>query len=526
MKNEINPYLLCDYTVEHIEFFASKTDGFVIGSNDEIAGYCKKQKIELPSVYYNVVFAVDAKNTEALLRILDSCGVEAACSEVVGRKVFVLNTSSYKVELPEKYQKYENLYYQSLVYHARVTSRNTYENLLGSRDDISDIKTFEEKEKVKNSFAVFKILLIVFAGLEILFSFVVYSLYGLILIAIWLVEFIIDRVRKKKDNAYDGYRSSLFIFITLGLVFILSLRDFETAVLAVLTMPVIFFCLYKMRKRDYEKKEKTAQDEKVESDVVIVLNNAFDDPQKYLEYIYRDKEFNIAPRFRNQKLFEFYQNALYFRNPSRSAMALLDYIEMILRLSLYRDIIDHSGVSFDPKAVSSNLLGMAARIYDLEKDTQRREVISRRFPVKELEKSFLLMLKDQLRCDFEGDEIDFCGLVSIVGVMRNRVVAHGVIRDDNLGMIWTFLVYASVLLSYYLDVENIEVQRNTEGWCFALKGLQKSAGKFITDDEENMAIASSVRLRKGRISRITYTDFFNGDLVIPEFVEETIDSAM
>ncbi|MCR5671393.1 MAG: hypothetical protein K6G10_10345, partial [Butyrivibrio sp.] len=459
MKYEINPYLLYDYTSEHISFYESKTDGFVIGSGDDIDRYCKKKKIDVPSVYYNIVFAVDAKNTQALLNILDACGVEKACSEVVGRKVFVLNISSNKVDLPEKYQKFENLYYQSRIYHVKVTSKDTYDRLLGTRDDISDIKTFEEKEKVKRSFAGFKILLIVFAVIQLLFALVINSRFGLFFLLIWVAELIINHFRKKKDSSYDGYRSSLFIFIAMALCFVLSFRDFEMTNISVLTFPVMFFCLYKMRKRDYEKAISGDSAPKVSSDVVALLNNAFDDPQKYLDYIYKDKGITIAPRFKYQKLFEFYQNALYFRNPSRSVMALLDYIEMILRLSLYRDIIKKDEDSFDPKAVSYNLLRMAVRIYDVEKDGDRKDIISKRYTVKDLEKSFLVMLKEQLRCDFEGDEIDFCGLVSVVGIMRNRVVAHGVIRDENLGMIWTFLVYASVLLTSYLGVENIDVKR-------------------------------------------------------------------
>lgn len=250
------------------------------------------------------------------------------------------------------------------------------------------------------------------------------------------------------------------------------------------------------------------------------IKSAFSEPTEFIKMIADTKGFEVPELFQWQDLHVFFQNALFFRNAYRSALALLDYIEMCLRLVVYAGDLE-SGKMFDGSLVSDNLYHMARRIYQ-NRGSARLE---RTVRMELLEQNMLQQLENLLYINFEGDELDFTGLLGAVTLVRNKVVAHGVMSDDNTGIVWAFVVYAALLVTDYLEMDQFSVVGEQGNYRIGYGSSLYDAGIYLFSQNEDVCILSSINQNKKKNrTRVTYTNFFSGEVIIPGYIERTFDN--
>lgn len=250
------------------------------------------------------------------------------------------------------------------------------------------------------------------------------------------------------------------------------------------------------------------------------IKSAFSEPTEFIKMIADTKGFEIPELFQWQDLHVFFQNALFFRNAYRSALALLDYIEMCLRLVVYAGDLE-SGKMFDGSLVSDNLYHMARRIYQ-NRGAARLE---RTVKMELLEQNMLQQLENLLYINFEGDELDFTGLLGAVTLVRNKVVAHGVMSDENTGIVWAFVVYAALLVTDYLEMDQFSVVGEQGNYRIGYGSSLYDAGIYLFSQNEDVCILSSINQNKKKNkTRVTYTNFFSGEVIIPGYIERTFDN--
>nr|WP_297707338.1 hypothetical protein [uncultured Butyrivibrio sp.] len=232
----------------------------------------------------------------------------------------------------------------------------------------------------------------------------------------------------------------------------------------------------------------------------------------------------------NRFLVDFYRNALVFMNAQRSVMALLDYCELILTLSaiyFMKKEPEEAKLSVkDFTHLRLNDLGMIIK-KGAQKDESFRAVISKKYAVPDEITKALEELKKYVYIDFSGDTVSFMGMLSLLTIIRNKVIAHGILTSsdydgihesygDNGGnsyVVWKILFWISAYLNEYLRIGKLKFnEENGE----VIVGYEEkvSAGDLMIVRNEYPLIASKAN-DKGRI---TYVNYFNGDMIVPEFV--------
>lgn len=247
------------------------------------------------------------------------------------------------------------------------------------------------------------------------------------------------------------------------------------------------------------------------------LATAYKDPFEYIQRIEERVGFAANRNFKWDELQIFLQNAILFENIPRSVLALYDYMEMCIRLVLYYEAIKkgYSNEEPKPELVSANFGVMARKIYSaqfennekMHKDTVKLEV---------LEHCLLEGLENELHMYFEGDNIDFNGLANVIKLVRNKIIAHGVLSDENVKSVWSFSVYAAMLLTNYLNMYEFVVEVRDGVVSIGYGNDLNVAGKYMLVENDRIFILAAMD-RKGK--KKTYVNYFDGDLVVPSYMQ-------
>ena len=504
--------------------YNSTTGRILVGEDElkEILGESKAK--EYLQNAQNRLFLI-AENTSDLVAEAMKKILNAQSDKLIGLKSYitVLNVG-FSVDEPEEYRYYEALFYNNIKESYQLDLIET-EQLWQERDSLKKLDMVIDLEAGTRKKAAYTKLLkfLLFCAVICIFIKITKHVH---LIFSFLLVFIIAWVAKKIKTKRIMYQDELvYDIMSWGLMFhgFISLFSLNLAFLPEFISVWVISRIKRIVELEADSSPVTdfKPTYQMNVDVQKKLNVAFQNPLAYCKEIETMSEISMPEKFIYGKLHTFFQNALLFPNASRSAMALLDYIEMCLRLVLYSMVLhEDNSKELKPEVVSFNLRKMAEKIY-LCNNEQKILQLDRTIPLGDLEKGILYMLSDELQTNFSGNEIDFVGLVSIVTLVRNKLIAHGVMREDNITMLWIFLVYAAIQLTVYLEIQNYNVQLINNEYQIGHNGHVISGGHYLYNSNGNECIASSADKKR---KKYVYTNYFSGELIIPEYIEESIDT--
>lgn len=254
----------------------------------------------------------------------------------------------------------------------------------------------------------------------------------------------------------------------------------------------------------------------------------FQNPNLYLKKLHLDGNVEVLQNS-NKFLLDFYRNAIAFKSPQRSVMALLDYCELVITLSSIYCIgnMEPQKRPSEKDFIGYNLMKYASVIKnEAMKEAAWNGIINSKIQIPDIISQSLTELHEYVYIKFTGEKVSFMGLVSLLLVVRNKIIAHGIMTEDNdvfldtilsrkgnAYIVWKVLFWITDCLNEFLrlDILNFE-EKNGAFWV----GYEKknSAGKLMIVKEEFPLIASKIN-DKGRI---TYVNYFNGEMIIPEYV--------
>ncbi len=231
----------------------------------------------------------------------------------------------------------------------------------------------------------------------------------------------------------------------------------------------------------------------------------------------------------NKFLSDFYRNALVFKSPQRSVMALLDYCELVLTLSAIYSIgyLGEDNKPSEKEFISSNMMKLAEIIKNRAvRDDSWENIITKKYQIPSEIMDSINELNKYIYVSFSGDKVSFLGLISLLTVIRNKVIAHGILTEENDAyldvvfsrkgnayIVWKILFWLTGCLNEYLRIGSLNFI-NKDNDIYVGYENKVSAGKLMIMKDEYPLIASKAN-DKGRI---TYVNYFNGEMVIPEYV--------
>ena len=122
--------------------------------------------------------------------------------------------------------------------------------------------------------------------------------------------------------------------------------------------------------------------------------------------------------------------------------------------------------------ITGNLLSIAKLILknSVVNPKKHEKLMKVEYNNSELLQSYLKKLEVFLYISFRGERVSFLGLVSLIQVVRNKMVAHGVINESNAPVVWGLLFYASVMLNNFLDVKEFRLVQQENGFLLVTGG--------------------------------------------------------
>lgn len=246
--------------------------------------------------------------------------------------------------------------------------------------------------------------------------------------------------------------------------------------------------------------------------------NFFEHPETLLSRILESEDLKYDFRGGDEWLMDFYSSACVFETPERSIMAMLDYWELLLRMVAiyYYKRANNENIS-EERLVHANLMELARIIQNNAfVDQARYETLKeKKYYVAELIGGYIHYIDDRLYIDFEGTKVSFLGLVSLILTIRNKVVAHGVLNQDNSAIVWGVVYWATLLLNNYLDVTEFQLEEKNGKYEIGYE--QKiSASPLIIDKDGMPCIAALQKSNKNK--SYVYVNYFSGELISPEFI--------
>ncbi|MBQ8591289.1 MAG: hypothetical protein IJ485_00860 [Lachnospiraceae bacterium] len=245
----------------------------------------------------------------------------------------------------------------------------------------------------------------------------------------------------------------------------------------------------------------------------------------YFEHIteFRDmlcKKGDLEANFscQNQLIETFYINANHFRNPARSVMALLDYLEMILRfITIYIFVQKESTeeASYTEKELlQGKFFPMANYIVQnaslLPEEIQNRLLSKKEIPYDIIE--FIQFLGKKMNMTFENNSVSFLGAVSLIQAIRNRIVAHGVLNRENAAFAWAVLYWGTMLINHYLMIEDFTLIMQDKKCQIGYDNILKDTGKYVITYNQYPCLA----LEQKQNSNMLYINYFDGTQITPE----------
>lgn len=220
----------------------------------------------------------------------------------------------------------------------------------------------------------------------------------------------------------------------------------------------------------------------------------------------------------NKLIENFYINANHFRNPARSVMALLDYLEMILRLITIYIFVQKENTletTYNEKnLLQGKFFPMANFIQQnralLPEEVQKRLLVKKEIPYDMI--SFIRFLANKMNMTFQNCNVSFLGAVSLIQSIRNRIVAHGVLNHENAAFSWGILYWSTMLINSYLMIDNFSLIMK-DNKCFIGYGTEiVDAGRYVIEHNGCPCLA----LEQKQTGRILYINYFDGTQIVPE----------
>ena len=258
------------------------------------------------------------------------------------------------------------------------------------------------------------------------------------------------------------------------------------------------------------------------------VTDYFENPNMFMKKLHLDGDAVVLPNS-NKFLLDFYRNAIAFKSPQRSVMALLDYCELVLTLSAIYCIgnMEPQQQPLEKDFIGYNLMKYASIIKNgAMKEDAWNGIISKKIQIPDIIIESINELHEFVYIQFRGEKVSFMGLVSLLLVIRNKIIAHGIMTEDNYVfmdtvfsrkgnayIVWKVLLWITDCLNLFLrlDVLNFE-EKN--GAFFVGYEKKNNAGKLMIVKEKFPLIASKINSK----GRITYVNYFNGEMIIPEYV--------
>ncbi|MCM1261534.1 MAG: hypothetical protein NC313_02345 [Butyrivibrio sp.] len=244
----------------------------------------------------------------------------------------------------------------------------------------------------------------------------------------------------------------------------------------------------------------------------------FKDPNSFRLYIDNDDDSDIS--IKNSWLKDFYNSACVFQNPSRSVMALMDYWELLLRLqAIYYYQMSETKIISEGELVHANFMTLGKFLVEASTvyPEHQQMLKEKEFEVPYTIHKYLDKLKDYIYIHYSGESVSFLGLISLVQILRNKIVAHGVMNDEIAPIVWGLMYWATILLNKYLFLSNFQLKEAGDTYELGFETTVR-AGEFILARDGYPCIAAIQKSNKKKKSYI-FVNFFDGRLIAPEYVE-------
>lgn len=224
-----------------------------------------------------------------------------------------------------------------------------------------------------------------------------------------------------------------------------------------------------------------------------------------------------GPAYWNPILREFYRGIMAHTSELTSFMALMDYMDLVLRLCLYTLMarkgdraMNRETIPDDFAQLGNCIISMAQQGTPLGEGIYNTGVPCRLTGV-------LKGMEQILHVKLEGQEFRFLGLCDFLYYIRNKTRGHGSVQD-NLGILWAFALEASLALGRFLrlDIFSFEVRLGLiwAGWG----GEDKVVLDPLAYPKADCPIVAFDPGDRGKKQKdITYIDYFHGRLVTPSW---------
>lgn len=248
------------------------------------------------------------------------------------------------------------------------------------------------------------------------------------------------------------------------------------------------------------------------------LQQYFEHPNMLRQRIHESVSYQVESNIKNMWLLSFYNSACVFQNPTRSVMALLDYWELLLRMVAiyYYQVTDEPSIS-EAELVHANLTTLGRFIFEASmiRPSHHKLLTTMKFEMPQVILAYLDNLKDYIYHHYTGEVVSFPGLVSLLQVLRNKIIAHGVLNDENASIVWGITFWATDLLNLYLQMSDFQLNEADNTYEIGFETTVR-ADRLIVNRGGYPCIAA---IQKSNKKSYIYVNFFNGELITPEFVE-------
>ena len=224
-----------------------------------------------------------------------------------------------------------------------------------------------------------------------------------------------------------------------------------------------------------------------------------------------------GPASWNPTLREFYRGIIAHTSELTSFMALMDYMDLVLRLCLYTLMAQSGDRTISRETIPDDFAQLGNRIASMaQPNTPLWEgVFNTGVPCRL--PAVLIGMEQILYVKLEGQEFRFLGLCDLLYYIRNKTRGHGSVQD-NVGILWAFALEASLALSRFLrlDIYSFDVRLGLlwAGWD---KEEQLVLDPLAYPKAGCPIVAFDPGDRGKKQKDITYIDYFHGRLVTPSW---------
>ena len=216
----------------------------------------------------------------------------------------------------------------------------------------------------------------------------------------------------------------------------------------------------------------------------------------------------------------FFKNVCEYEDITTSTMALFDFIEFMTQCVQYT-LTELTDKELKEDKVSLDLESMGQIIFEY---APKDSVLYNRvhygsMDIPEYCRKLHKKMKEYLPYEFEGDTTDFLGMMKILRIIRNGTKAHGVIREEHVGVMWALLLYYALILGWFLDIHHFELYISGDK---LEAGYTEGCQNFYIDLSEYFTIDKNVPcpIWKAEDGKRKYTNYFYGQYVVPDYVEK------